>query len=90
MSSAEIKPADVLRTKLEQVGLPYRSIQCYGSQIVITSKGENTVRKWASLLAKFSTVRGLVQSYDEHSNPTTGTCLKPQRVKVWRVFATIG
>jgi hypothetical protein len=52
-------------------------------------KHADTARKWADLLSKFSKVRGIIQALDEHSNPTKGTCLRPQRVKVWRVFAAI-
>lgn len=81
--------ADELRAKLEQTGLAYREIQCYGRQIVVTTKGEATAREWASLLSKFSTVRGIVPSMDRHKSPTKGTNLNPQMVKVWRVFAAI-
>lgn len=54
-----------MKATLERAGLPYRDIQCYGSQIVVTSTSEAAARKWALLLGKFAKVRGIVSSLDE-------------------------
>jgi len=48
-----------MQAKLEQVGLPYKKINCYGRQIVVTSLCEDTARKWVTVLGKFSKVKGL-------------------------------
>jgi hypothetical protein len=78
-----------IKALLSKSGIPAKEIEVYGSQIVITSAGEASARKWAALIAKFAKIRGVIEAYDEVKQPTTGTCLHPQMVKVWRVFAAI-
>lgn len=60
-----------MKATLEKTGLPYKRIECYGSQIVVTAWSEEAARKWASLLSRFATVRNVVHSrektrYDDH------------------------
>ena len=77
-----------LEAKLAQAGIPAKEIKCSGSLIIITTRGEDSARKWAALLAKFATVRAVVKSRDE-SVIQKGTCLKRTYHKVWRVGAYI-
>jgi len=77
-----------MKQKLESVGLPYKEVQCYGRQIVITSHCRDTAEKWAHLLSKFSTFRGITECLDD-TKENKGTCLLPTKVKVWRTFAAI-
>lgn len=69
-------------------GIPFREIECYGSQIVVTSACDNTARKWARLLSRFATVRGVIKSLDD-AKENKGTCLRPSHLPVWRTFAVI-
>lgn len=77
-----------LKATLENAGIPYKEINCYGRQIVITSRSSKAANKWAVLLAKFATVRGVVKASDE-AKENKKTVLNPSVVKVWRTFATI-
>jgi hypothetical protein len=82
-----------IKALLESIGLPYREIQCYGNQIVITSTSDSTARKWAMVLAKFAKVRGITKSLDErkvaveqtHDMTTTDA----RFVRVFRTFAAV-
>lgn len=77
-----------MKATLEKAGLPFKAIQCYGNQIVVTSHCSDTANKWASLLAKFATVRAVVKSLDE-AVVQRGTCLNRTYVNVYRTFAAI-
>jgi len=77
-----------MKTALEKAGIPFKAIECYGSQIVVTSFSADAANKWAALLGKFATVRGITHSYDD-AVENKGTCLKPTMVEVYRTFARI-
>lgn len=77
-----------MAAKLAKCGIPHKEIECYGSQIVITSHCRDTADKWASLLAKFATVRCVVEALDYAKENKFGS-LNPTTVKVWRTFAHI-
>jgi hypothetical protein len=79
---------ETMKQKLESVGLPYKEIKCYGSQIMITAHSEGAAKQWAGILAKFSRVRGMVTSVD-HAKVNKNTVMKPSLVQVWRVWSTI-
>jgi hypothetical protein len=81
-------PQERMTTTLAKAGIPYRGINCYGQQIVVTTKGEATARKWAELLARVATVRGVLKSVD-YAKENRNTVLKPTTIEVWRVFARI-
>jgi hypothetical protein len=78
-----------LKAQLEQVGLPYKQIECYGSQIVITSHCQDTANKWASVLAKVATVRRAALESRDEAAEQKGTCLNRTYVKVWRTYAVV-
>lgn len=77
-----------MQAKLESVGLPYKRIHYNGSQIVVTSWSLETAEKWASVLAKFATFKGVVESLD-YNEVNRITAMKPTTHKVWRTYATI-
>jgi hypothetical protein len=78
-----------MRAMLESVGLPYKQVQCYGSQIVITSHCRATAERWAMLLAKFATVKRAALKCLDDAKENKGTCLRPTKVEVWRTYAVI-
>lgn len=77
-----------MKAKLEAAGIPYKAIECYGSQIVVTSWCRDSAARWASLLAKFATVRGTIETLDD-AKVNRNTVLLPSKVRVWRTFARI-
>lgn len=81
-------PQERMRAKLESLGVPFREINVYGSQIVVTVAGRETAERWAGILAQFAKVRRVLQSWDD-AKVNRNTVLRPSKVKVWRVFATV-
>jgi len=77
-----------MKAKLEAAGIPYKRIDMYGSQIVVTSACRDTAAKWASLLAQFAKVRGTIETLDD-AVVNRNTTLRPSKVRVWRTFAVI-
>jgi len=77
-----------IKDTLTKTGLPFKEIDCYGRQIVVTSWCRESSMKWAQLLAKFATVRGITESVD-YAKENKNTVLRPTTVKVWRTFAAI-
>lgn len=77
-----------IKATLEKAGIPFKSIDCYGNQIVVTSYSAEAANKWASLLGTFAKVRGITKSYDE-AVENKGTCLCPTMIEVHRTFARV-
>ena len=77
-----------MKSTLERAGLPYKAIDCYGRQIVVTAWCEESARKWAILLSHFATLRGVCKGLDEKAE-TKGKGIKPAYIQVWRAFAAI-
>ena len=76
-----------MKAKLEGIGIPYREIKCYGSQVVITALCEGTAERWSMLLTKIGLqVRRIVGTYQENQE-NRGTVCCPTRHKVWMVGA---
>jgi len=81
-------PQEKMKTKLESLGLPYKEIKVYGSQVMITAWSENAADKWHSILRKFTTSKRPVKSID-YNKVNTGTCLVPTVHEVWLIGGTI-
>lgn len=78
-----------MKDLLSKSGIPAKEIKVFGSQVLITCHGEESAKKFASLLSNFcSTVRGPVQSWDDNKI-NTNTVLLPSRHIVWRVGGAI-
>jgi hypothetical protein len=78
-----------MKAALEKVGLPALEIDCYGSQVTITSKGRDTAEKWAMLLGKFCAKVRAPRESVEYCKKNRGSNLLPSRYTVWRVWGTI-
>lgn len=82
-------PQAKMKATLEASGLPYKEVECYGSQIVVTCWSRDAADRWALLLARFAKFLGITQSVD-YAKEDRGTCLLPTTVDVWRAFARVG
>jgi hypothetical protein len=80
-----------MKGTLETLGVPYKEIKVYGSQVMITAYSRAAALKWQSVLTTFATIqgRGATESID-YTKVNTQTVMNPSTVKVWRVWATIG
>lgn len=81
-------PQSRMKARLAQAGIPFKDIEVYGSQIVITSHSRKTAERWAMLLARRGTVRGITENLD-YAQKQKGTVLVPTVVKTFRTFATV-
>lgn len=73
---------------LDRVGLPYEKINFYGQQLTVTCKSPKTADKWANVLGKFATLRGITSHWAENQI-NSNTTLRPSKHKVWTVFARV-
>jgi hypothetical protein len=81
--------AKKMQAKLEGLGLPYKEIKVFGSQIHITSHCRDTAERWASLLSKFAKVYCPAKESLQEAKENKGTVLRPTMVKVWLTGARI-
>ena len=81
-------PQEKMKALLEKIGLPFIKVETYGNQITVDCKGKDTADKWASVLAKFAKIRGLIETNPENK-ANRGTCLLPTRHKAYRVYACL-
>lgn len=77
-----------MQALLAKSGIPAKEIKVFGSQILIKCYSRDAAEKFAGLLAKFATVRGVVESYD-YAKVNRNTMLRPSTVQVWLVGAHI-
>ena len=76
-----------MTAKLEASGIPFKTINVYGNQIVVTAWSHDAATKWASLAARFAKVRCIIESVDENKTQTGSRLV--ERHRVWRMFAAI-
>ena len=77
-----------LKAKLESLGLPYKEIKVYGSQIMVTAWSESAALKWHSILCRFTTSKRPVRSID-YNKVNTNSVLLPDTHEVWLIGGTI-
>jgi hypothetical protein len=77
-----------IKAQLERSGIPHKEIKVFGSQIIVISWSRDAADKWARLIAKFATVRGVVESVD-YNKENRNTVLRPTKHKVWLTGARI-
>lgn len=79
---------DKMKATLSQCGIPFKQIDCYGSQIVITSECRDTAQRWNGVLSKFCTKFKSIPVID-YAKENKGTALCPTILRVWRTYGTI-
>ena len=76
-----------MRATLERAGIPYKQIDVYGRQIVVTSWCMESANRWAILIQQFATLRGVIKSRDD--NVTQQGRRLHESHEVWRTFGVI-
>lgn len=80
---------DKIKAKLETLGIPFRSIEVYGSQIMVTCASRDAAIKWATVLGKFARVRGAAVKSIDYLKADTDLPNARRTVDVWRTGATV-
>lgn len=84
-----------MQATLAKLPIPYKRINCYGNQIVVTAWSQDAANRWASVISQFATVRTVKQVYEETKDPTPYLKANPGLTKqhfyheVWRVYAHV-
>ena len=81
-------PQQRMQAKLESLGLPYKEIKVYGSQVMVTAWSEDAANRWHAILCKFTTSRRPVKSI-ERNQVNRNTVLSPTSHEVWLIGGTI-
>lgn len=77
-----------LKQRLEQFGIPYREIKVYGSQITVETYGREAADKFASIIANFATIRGLLETTVD-AKENKGSVMNPTKIRIYRLYARI-
>lgn len=80
---------DAIKGTLAKAGIPYKQIECYGNQIVVTAWSQDAADRWTLLLASFARVRGQTKSLDEKAGAKPNSSPSQKYVPVVRVFAVV-
>jgi hypothetical protein len=81
-------PQERMKAQLQSLGLPYKEIKVYGSQVMITAWSETAAKKWHGVISGFTNSRRPVRSID-YNKENRGTCLMPTVHEVWLIGGTI-
>lgn len=81
-------PQEQMKAKLTGLGIPYKQIDVFGSQIIVTAWSEAAANKWHSVLRRFTASRRPVRSVD-NNKVNMKTNLNPSFHYVWLVGGTI-
>jgi hypothetical protein len=90
-------PQEKMKAKLESLPIPAKEVRVYGSQIVVTTYTRDAAEKFAAVIAKFATVRSIIDSVDDLKDQKAaytrrndpGLVKEYFRQNVCRVFARI-
>ena len=70
------------------LGLKYKRIDCYGSQIVVICWSQGEAEKIATMLKRSSfTIRGIIKSFDYNKDQTNRKTISKKIHNVYKVFA---
>ena len=80
---------EALQAKLENLGIPYKSISVYGGRIVVTTISRDTADKWVEAISpRIAQFKDTIQALD-YAKENKGTSGNPSVVKVWRTYFVI-
>ena len=77
-----------IKQRLEQFGIPHREIKVYGSQITVEIFGREAAEKFASVIANFAKVRGVIETTVD-AKENRGSVMNPTKIRVYRLYARI-
>ena len=78
-----------MKARLEKLGVPFRSIEVYGSQIMVTCASQDAAVKWAAILGKFARVRGTAVKSIDYLKEDANLPNARRTIDVWRTGATV-
>ncbi len=78
-----------MRATLEASGLPYKRVNVYGRQIVVTAWSRDAAIQWGSLLAKFARVLRVGLESKDYNQENEGSNLCPTTHPVWLTYARV-
>jgi hypothetical protein len=79
---------ELLKAKLESINLPHREIRCYGSQITVECMSNDACLKWADIISKFATIKGIIKT-DAYAKKNKKMSVNLSVVEVYRLYAMI-
>lgn len=82
-------PQQAMKARLEELKIPYKSLDVYGSQIMVTCWSENAAKRWHSVLHKLSPESLRMGPGTDYAKENKGTNLNPTTIKVYRVWASL-
>jgi hypothetical protein len=80
--------ASEMKQKMESLGIPYKNIDVYGGQIIVTVKSRSACTQWNSVIRKIATVRKIVYVNEANKHIDEGR-MYPRVTKVYKIFAQI-
>ena len=80
----DLTPSQKLQVKMESLSLPRKSIRVIGASVIVTCHSPAAAEKWALLMTRFMTVRGIRETW-EYASVNTQSNLCASKVKVWNV-----
>jgi len=84
-----IEAGEKIRAMLAKIGVPTKTVEQYGSQLVITCWSEPMARRAAHIVSLATwKLRGVTRSID-YAKENTNTGMNPSKIDVWRVFACL-
>jgi hypothetical protein len=83
-----MNPQEKMKNTLEKSGIPFKEVKVYGRQIMVTTKGEESAKKWAALISNFAKVRPPVKSLDYNAKNKNTSLLRSMHT-VFLVWGTI-
>lgn len=87
-TETQTTPQQKMKAQLEALGIPFKEIKVYGSQIMITAWSETAAKRWHGVICKFTNSRGPVKSID-YNKVNRNTCLMPTTHEVWLIGGTV-
>ncbi len=82
-------PQDELKAKLEALGIPFREVKVYGSQIVVTCRSTSAAERWGRVLSKLATVKKVALRSTDYAKSEEHLPNARKTIDVWRTYATI-
>ena len=82
------QPQQKMKAGLESLGIPYKEINVYGRQIMVTAWSRSAAQRWVGALSRFGGKLRCGEGVD-YAKENKNTVLRPSTIKVWRVWVNL-